>query len=93
MTNGILETVQDWTGARPPTCPWRAFYDPRVARVVRAYDAWNEGGQADYGVPRPSHWFVEAYAYFNRCVRSIFSQQRKMDREEVERARRAAAHG
>lgn len=33
---GLKGHVELLTGSRPPTCPWRAFYDPLVDAVVGA---------------------------------------------------------
>lgn len=29
-----LDVIQSVTGHRPPTCPWRALYDPLVSRAI-----------------------------------------------------------
>ncbi len=32
----MAATIEKLTGYRPPTCPWRAMYDPLVGPVIRA---------------------------------------------------------
>lgn len=32
----MADGIEQLTGYRPPTCPWRAMYDPLVAPVIRA---------------------------------------------------------
>lgn len=53
MTTGIQATVEAWTGDRPLTCPWRAFFDPFVTRIMRAYRAFDKG-QTHLALPNPS---------------------------------------
>jgi hypothetical protein len=31
--------IEFLTGSKPPTCPWRVFYDPLVDKVVEAANA------------------------------------------------------
>lgn len=92
MTNGVLSTIDDWTGVRYEGCPWRAFFEPIVRWTMEAYSFF-ESGQLAFYAPSPSHKQVEALRCFHRSVNAIHSQQRKLDREESERAREASRRG
>lgn len=63
-----LLTIEKSAGARPETCPWRAFYDEDIAEILRAY-SWFESGQvALYAGDDPPSVLVEALAYFHQCL-------------------------
>ncbi len=39
----VLAGIERATGGRPDGCPWRAFEDPFVGEVLRAYRHWKAG--------------------------------------------------
>lgn len=88
MTDGIFSTLEDYTGYRPVSCPWRAFFDPFVQRVVRAYDFF-ESGQLSWAVSKPSHRLVDGVAFYHRVDNTVWSKQLRQEREEQEQRRSA----
>lgn len=35
VVDAMADAIEKLTGYRPPTCPWRAMYDPLVPEVIR----------------------------------------------------------
>lgn len=84
MTDSILQTAADWTGARPLTCPWRAFYDPFVRRVQHAYRFFESGNLAVF-LPNPSHRLMEGISHMHSVQNRISHHLHEQDRKERER--------
>lgn len=84
MTAPILTCIKDWTGHSPPACPWRAFYDPFVQRTLSAHGFF-ESGQIALFEPDASHRLIEGVAFLERTSAAIYSQQMKLEREEMKR--------
>lgn len=91
MTNGILSNVEAWTGARPLTCPWRAFSEPIVRRALTAFDYYDKGQLAVYE-PDASNRLIEAVSYYARASAKVHSKRLRMEREEAQRKREAVGH-
>ena len=87
MTEGIFDTVKDWTGDRPATCPWWALSDPLVKRVLDAYGWW-EDGHLEFALPFASHRLVEGLGHYHMAKGLITSQQMQQDDEEREKKRK-----
>jgi len=79
-TNGIRETVREWTGETIDTCPWRAFFDPFVARVLDAY-AWKEDGNLAFAIPSPSYRLVQGIQAYSRFLSACQAKQWELERE------------
>ena len=63
MTDGIRQVMQDWTGYPVDTCPWRAFHDPFVHRVIDAI-GFNENGNMAFAIPDPTNRLVEGIRWY-----------------------------
>jgi hypothetical protein len=87
MTDGPLQAVEDWAGARPITCPWKAFFDPFVARALDAHWAF-ESGNLSVVMPAPSHRLVMGVLYLHKAMQRITSMQIAQDRK-AEKQRQA----
>jgi hypothetical protein len=83
MAGAVLNAVEAWTGDRPDTCPWRAFYDTFVKRVMWAYRFF-ETGQLAWALPRPSHRLVCGIAHFHQALRSVEHKQIEEERRNRE---------
>jgi hypothetical protein len=96
MTAGIRNTIKTMTGTYVDTCPWRAFKEPFVSRVIDAMRFF-ESGQLAFKVPHPSHRLVEGIAYYhsvdNRVYGSILDRDRAERKRESERQRALAEMG
>ncbi len=79
-TDGIRKTVEEWTGEYIDTCPWRAFFDPFVMRVLDAY-AWQEGGNLSFAIPHPSYRLVQGIRAYRSFLNTIQSKQWELERE------------
>ncbi len=54
--------IEDFTGHRPTTCPWRAAYDPIVSAAARiVFDA--KDGLAPIDEDTPAVWIDAARAF------------------------------
>lgn len=84
MTDGILSTVEDWTGSRPLTCPWRAFTDPLVRAVLEAWTFFEKGALGLF-CPEPSHRLMMGLQCFAQAQSDIHVEQSKMDLEAAKR--------
>lgn len=67
-------------------CPWYAFHDPFVGRVLAAHRFF-ESGQLAYYAPSPSHRLVEGVAYFHGVLNVLERKQFEQDQEERKRKR------
>ena len=88
MTNGVLSAIEDYTGHRPVSCPWRAFFDPFVQRVLKAYRFF-ESGQLAWSTPRASHRLVEGVGFYHGVDNAVWSKQLRQDDEQ----RKRGGHG
>lgn len=87
MTDVVLDAVQEWTGDRPASCPWAAFGDPFVVRVLDAFP-WFESGQLAVYAPSASHRLVEGVSYLKRVRDRVSSKALALAREERAQQRR-----
>ena len=71
------------TGERPDTCPWRAFQEPLVADVLRAYGLFESGQMALWLGADPPAVLVEAVVFYHASVNRV-----RADRDERERKKR-----
>jgi hypothetical protein len=76
--------VFQWLGEAQQSCPWRAFRDPFVARVLDAY-RWFESGQVAMHDPDPSNRLVEGIAFYHRALNICQSQLMELDREQAKK--------
>jgi hypothetical protein len=84
----VLAAVESWTGERPLACPWRAFYDPLVARVTHIYSAYKRGALAMVE-PDASHRLVEGLMHFDRALDAVEYHQIKEEQANAARAAEA----
>lgn len=65
---GGLAAVRTVCGAEPPECPWRAWKDPDVQRVVECW-RWADKGQArEAWGDDPEMWLVEGARVFGAAL-------------------------
>lgn len=81
MTDGILSTVEQWTGDRPASCPWAAFFDPFVHRVLTAHRAFESGNLA-WAQPNPSHRLVQGVLHYDGVLSRCHALRMKQEAEE-----------
>ncbi len=81
LTDAYLEAVEDYTGTRALTCPWRAFDEPFVKRVLDAYEFYREG-QLLAAVPRPSHKLMRGIAIYHRRLQAALSRVSELERDK-----------
>jgi hypothetical protein len=79
-TDGIRKTVEEWTGEYIETCPWRAFFDPFVGRVLDAH-AWVESGNLGVAAPDPSYRLVEGLKSYRMFLNAIQQKQWELEAE------------
>lgn len=79
----VLGAIEDWTGDRPPTCPWRAFWDPLVRQVLHAYP-WFLKQQLAIVEPEPSNRLVEGIAHYHHALSAVEFKQIEQERKEAQ---------
>jgi len=83
-----LDVIERQTGARPPTCPWKAFEDPVVRDTLELYRASRIGSDAHLASVRvlnpPHHlWLgVQHYSHALQKVREELAAQREKRRKK-----------
>ena len=87
MVKPILDVIESWTGVAVTGCPWRAFFDPFVSRVLALSGAYEHGHMA-WAAPDPSHRLVMGVEYYQRQCASIQSEQHRLEDEARARARK-----
>lgn len=65
----VLAVFKEVTGHDSPTCPWWAFYEPRVGAVLRAYD-WRDQLSAWWG-PDPERWLVDGLQVYRTTLERV----------------------
>ena len=85
ITEPYFRAVEGWTGERPITCPWRAFYDPLVKDVLRLYPFYTSGQLAIVLGPDPPLYIVEAVAYYHDKIERIRIKQME---EEIKKRKK-----
>jgi hypothetical protein len=85
MTDGIMGAIEEWTGDRPMSCPWRAFFDPFVRRILALYGFF-ESGQLSWYLPEPSNREAAGIAHYHR-VRSLVTSKGMAQEAEKRRKR------
>jgi len=89
QADAVQSAVEAWAGDRPPSCPWRVFWDPFVARVMTAW-RWYEKGQLALRIPRPSHRLLEGVQHYDRALELVGARVMEAEQERARQAARAA---
>jgi hypothetical protein len=79
-----MNTVAGWTGDRPLSCPWRAFFDPFVRRVQAAHRAF-ESGNLGALVPNMSHRLAEGVLHYDAALNRCHATRMRKEAEERRR--------
>lgn len=85
-----LDVIERVTGARPPTCPWRAFSDALVAETMELttwVDPPNLAAVVDGQTPAI---LIDALAAYRRALVATQADDRKLQHEKWERERKAS---
>ena len=75
ITEPYFKAIEKWTGERPNTCAWRAFYDPLVKDVLKIYQFYTSGQLAIILGADPPLYLLEAVAYYHDKVERIRIKQ------------------
>jgi hypothetical protein len=90
QTEGVRDTVFQWTGSLQHGCPWHAFHDPFVARVLDVYP-WFESGQVATKAPQASHRLIQGLAHYHGAL--SMCRSKRMDLEAEQRKKASAGRG
>ncbi len=82
--------MHSMTGQWIDTCPWRAFLDPFVQRVLAALK-FMESGQLAFLLPNPTHRLVEGISYYLGVDNQVHGMI--LDHEREERRKKAGKYG
>ena len=83
----IFAGVEAATGTKGSACPWRAFRDPFVAEVLRAYRWWKAGQLAALW-PRPPLALVRGLEVYDSALNSVQAHDIREERKRRERENR-----
>lgn len=72
-----LDVIERVTGRRPPTCPWRAMYDPLVQEVLAVMPFDENGNLAAALGPNPPALLVDAIADYKLAVGATRAEEMK----------------
>lgn len=88
MTDGILNTVKEWTGAEfRGGCPWRPLMtDELVREVIQAYPFFKNGTLALFN-PNPSHRLMMGLRAFHRANDDCAAERSFLDAEAARRGK------
>ncbi len=86
MKKGIAELV----GSEPPTCPWRAFYDPLVMEVIPLSSYFENGNLAVKVGKDPPAVLLEALETYSVAKDSMVAHIKIKRHQRMEAQRRAA---
>lgn len=84
MTEPIRKTMESMTGYDVATCPWRAFRDPFVQRVMSAMRFF-ESGQLAFGVSNPSYKLVQGVGFYRTVDGRMQGKQMELERDKHRR--------
>jgi len=83
----ILASIERATGSRPHGCPWRAFEDPFVAEVLKAY-RWFKANQLSVVWPNPPAALIRGLEVYDAAVNAVQATDIRDERERREKERR-----
>lgn len=89
MTQGIRQTIAEMTGQDVGTCPWRAFQDPFVQRVISVvkWTGGEDGGSLHELYSEPSNKLVQGYALYRAIDARMRGKQLDLEREKSRRVK------
>lgn len=95
MTQGIRKTMEDMTGYNVATCPWAAFNDPFVQRVLSIcrWTAGEDGGALSELHSDPSNKLVQGYALYRAVDARMRARQMEIDRQNNRQKSGPERHG
>lgn len=84
--DAALSSIEKVAGARPDTCPWRAYDDPVISDVLRAYK-WLEAGELCMwlGEDPPNH-IIEGLDHYKTVSNLI--EYHEYERQKRERSKK-----
>lgn len=75
--------IEELTGYRPPTCPWRAMYDPLIGPVIRAANL-GSGGLGMWAFDEdPSAVLLDAMSVYLGARTAVSNHDEAEDRKET----------
>ena len=77
-----MSHMEEVTGYRPPTCPWRVFYDPLVVQAVRIASLAQEHLGDAYLGPDPPAVLLEAVYYYTRARNATRAHDMEQERKQ-----------
>lgn len=84
MTDGILGAIKEWTGDDVVGCPWHAFSDPLVRRVLHIKSEI-DAGIMTHDRRELSRREIDGVAHFHQAMQRISVRRMEERRKELER--------
>jgi hypothetical protein len=85
ITEPYFKSVENWTGDRPLSCPWRAFYDPFVKDILTLYPFYLSGQLSLVIGQDPPLYLLQGLAYYHTKIETIRGKQMEAEREKSKR--------
>lgn len=81
--------MEEMTGYNVGTCPWRAFQDPFVQRVISVvkWTAGEDGGALKDLYSDPSSKLIHGYALYRSIEARMRGKQMELEREKSRRGK------
>lgn len=92
MAAAELDAIEERTGYRPRSCPWRALDNPLVQRVLQLLQPL-EHGILDWAYPDLSALEFQALMFYRRISERSQGAFLEGDRRKAERAREQQRQG
>lgn len=86
-----LDVIKRVTGAKPHTCPWRAFADPLVIEVMQYVWACDPPVLGAVLPPDPPAILVDGIAHYRMALLATQAEDARLRRELAERERKSLA--
>lgn len=80
----MADFIEDVTGHRPATCPWRVFYDPFVREILKGADYAADGNLVvAWGDDPPAEWVdaLHVYRTAKNATKAHFMEKDRKARE------------
>lgn len=85
-----LKLIERIAGFRPPTCPWRAFYDPLVQEVLKLAHFAPDGNLAAAWGDDPEQILIDAFFVYDQAKKRTLAEDIKLQRQKEQREAEAA---
>lgn len=80
-----LDVIESIAGARPYSCPWRAYFDPLVIEAMRIASFIESGNLAAFRNEDMPAVLDDAVSAYWAALQSVIAEERRIADEEAKR--------